>query len=273
MKHKRDLKLLLHPYFIVNMLLSALFFISKTVPLFCTWMYDDCYINLQEYEMLIFLGSFVALRNKRQFSIPDYLAHFYMFAKIVSLLMFWKQNVVYAILYGVLWLVQACFLQQPVYNGPDKVLYLRDTTFEQEVIRGNPKVTWLVAFYTVWSPACTKLQPIFAELSEEFGTDLMKFGKIDVIRYPDVGVKHNIDTSSWSKQLPTLILFRQGHELTRRPAIINTPKKTVQKFTFTWDNMINAFSLNEIYTNQKQTSSAANQCGSAGSTDKDKKNL
>ncbi|CAH8507213.1 unnamed protein product [Schistosoma bovis] len=139
MKHKRDLKLLLHPYFIVNMLLSALFFISKTVPLFCTWMYDDCYINLQEYEMLIFLGSFVALRNKRQFSIPDYLAHFYMFAKIVSLLMFWKQNVVYAILYGVLWLVQACFLQQPVYNGPDKVLYLRDTTFEQEVIRGNPK--------------------------------------------------------------------------------------------------------------------------------------
>ncbi|CAH8513550.1 unnamed protein product [Schistosoma haematobium] len=114
---------------------------------------------------------------------------------------------------------------------------------------------------------------VIGKLSEEFGTDLMKFGKIDVIRYPDVGVKHNIDTSSWSKQLPTLILFRQGHELTRRPAIINTPKKTVQKFTFTWDNMINAFSLNEIYTNQKQTSGAANQCGSAGSTDKDKKNL
>ncbi|CAH8492464.1 unnamed protein product [Heterobilharzia americana] len=273
MKHKRDLKLLLHPYFIINMLLSILFFTTKTIPVFCTWMYSDCHINLQEYELLIFLGSFVALRNKRQFSIPDYLAHFYMFAKLVSLLMFWKQNVVYAILYGVLWLIQACFLQQPVYNGPDRVLYLRDTTFEQEVIHGNPKVTWLIAFYTVWSPACIKLQPIFAELSEEFGSDLMKFGKIDVIRYPDIGVKYNIDTSGWSKQLPTLILFRQGHELTRRPGIINTPKKAIQKFTFTWDNMINAFSLNDLYTNQKQVFNTANQRMTSDSTDEEKKNL
>nr|CAH8837930.1 unnamed protein product [Trichobilharzia regenti] len=275
MKHKRDLKQLLHPYYIVNMLLSILFFITKTVPVFCTWMYEDCHIDLQEYELLICLGSFVALRNKRQFSIPDYLAHFYMFAKVINLLMFWKQNVVYSVCYGILWLIQGCFLQQPVYNGPDKVMYLRDTTFEKEVIHGNPKVTWLIAFYTIWSPACTKLQPVFAELSEEYGSDTLKFGKLDVIRYPDISVKYNIDTSSWSKQLPTLILFRQGRELTRRPAIINTSKKAIQKFIFTWENIISAFSLNDMYTSQKKKSgTVGSQCKStASSSDEDKKNL
>lgn len=257
---RRELKRLLHPYYLVNVFLSTFFFISKTVPLFCTWMYDDCRITLQEYELLIFLGSFIVLRNKRQFSIPDYLAHFCMFAKIVSLIMFWKQNVAYAIIFSVLWLLQASFLQQPVYNGPDKVFYLRDTTFEQEVLYGDPKVTWLIAFYAVWSPACINFQPIFAELSEEFGSKYLRFGKLDVVRYPQFGTMYNIDTSGWSKQLPTIIMFRQGREITRRPSMVVTPKKSVHKFTFTWRNIVSAFSLNdfnfphnEVINKQKKT--------------------
>lgn len=242
----RNLRLLYHPYYVTNILLSIMFFLTKTIPFLCTQLYDTCSINLQEYELLIFLGSFVALRSKRQFSILDYLSHFCMFAKIVSLLMFWKQSIVYAILFAVLWLLHACFLQKPIYNGPDKVLYLRDLTFDQEVLHGDPKITWIIAFYTVWSPTCIKLQPIFAEISEQFGRENLKFGKLDIIRYPQFGSQFNIDTSGWSKQLPTLILFRKGRELVRRPALINNPKKSVQKFVFNYETIVSAFNLNEF---------------------------
>ncbi|CAH8613563.1 unnamed protein product [Dicrocoelium dendriticum] len=252
-KHGRNLKALLHPHYIVNVLLSILFFVTKTVTPICSALYESCEINLQEYELLIFLGSFVALRNKRQFCVTDYLSHFCLFAKLVNLLMFWKQNVVYAIGFAVLWLLQACFLPQPMYEGPDQVLYLRDSTFEREVLHGDSRTAWLVTFYTAWSPACISLQPIFAELSNDFGSEHLKFGKLDVARYPELATKHNIDTSSWSKQLPTIILFRHGRETARRPAILGTTKKSVQKFVFTWENIINGFSLTELYSECKRS--------------------
>ncbi|VDP75649.1 unnamed protein product [Echinostoma caproni] len=252
-KHQRILSQLLHPFYAVNMLLSVMFFVTKTVPPICTTMYNTCHIDFHEYELLIFLGSFVALRSKRQFSIPDYLSHFCLFAKILSVYMFWKQNAVYAVGFGLLWLMQACFCQQPTYSGPDRVLYLRDTTFDQEVVHGDSRTTWLVAFYTAWSPACIKLQPIFAELSEEYGLDFLKFGKLDITRYPDIAKKYSIDTSGWSKQLPTLILFRKGKEITRRPAIVGVNKKSIQKFFFTWENIVNSFSLGELYMECKKS--------------------
>ncbi|KAG5451280.1 Thioredoxin- transmembrane protein 2 [Clonorchis sinensis] len=258
---QRNMRVLLHPFYIVNVLLSTVFFISKTVPPLCTTIYDSCQIDFHEYELLIFLGSFIALRNKRQFSIPDYLSHFCLFAKILSLIMFWKQNVVYAIIFGLVWLLQACFLQQPYYQGPDQVLYLRDFTFEQEVLHGDTRTMWLIAFYAAWSPACIKLQPIFAELSADFGLSFLKFAKLDITRYPDLAKKYDIDVSSMSKQIPTLILFRHGRELVRRPGVLCGSKKSVQKFFFTYENIVGAFSLNEFYMECKKLSASSSRSG------------
>jgi hypothetical protein len=42
--------------------------------------------------------------------------------------------------------------------------------------------------------------------------------------------RFGIDASTWSKQLPTIILFQEGKEKLRRPY---GTKKTVIKFTFT----------------------------------------
>jgi hypothetical protein len=41
-----------------------------------------------------------------------------------------------------------------------------------------------------------------------------------------------IDTSTWSKQLPTLILFQGGKEARRRPAC-NSKGQILAKFVFT----------------------------------------
>lgn len=45
----------------------------------------------------------------------------------------------------------------------------------------------------------------------------LKFGKVDIGRYPDAALKYNINDSSLSRQLPTIILFKEGKEIQRRP--------------------------------------------------------
>jgi len=64
-----------------------------------------------------------------------------------------------------------------------------------------------------------------------YALENLKFGKIDVGRYPDAAKKYGINDSSMSRQLPTVILFRSGKEVTRRPAADDRGK--LIKFFFT----------------------------------------
>ncbi|VEL29836.1 unnamed protein product [Protopolystoma xenopodis] len=258
-QHQCGFGALLHPYHLTNIALSIFFVVSKITPRICSFLYDTCSLQVQEYELLIFLGSFITLRNKRQFSIPDYFAHFCLFAKICNLIMLWRQSTSYSIVYGVFWLLQTTFLHQPAYDGPDKVLYFRDTTFEEEVLRLDSRVTWLIAFYTAWSPACIKLAPIFSELSSEYGLPNLKFGKVDVTRFPELARSQSIDTSTWSRQLPTIIIFRGGREIDRRPGI-SAKNKSVQKFVFSWSNIVQSFSLNNLYQECKKHPVPSTKC-------------
>lgn len=69
-------------------------------------------------------------------------------------------------------------------------------------------------------------------------------GKLDVGRYPEVAEKFHINTSALTRQLPTIILFQDGKETGRVPAIISGQ---IQKFTFREDEIINTFDLNNLY--------------------------
>ncbi|VDM02676.1 unnamed protein product [Schistocephalus solidus] len=247
-------KQLLHPYYIINILLSVTFPCCKTLPGLCEILFNNCILDFQEYEVIIFLASFITIRNKRQFSITDYVAHFCMYAKLCNLFMFWRQSLAYACLYGVLWVLQSSFLFQPVYKGPESVLYFRPQTFDEVVRHGDPRITWIIAFYTAWSPACNALAPIFSELSHNYALPFLKFGKVDVTRSPDLARVCNVDNSTWSKQLPTIIMFRGGKEIDRRPGM-SLKTKTPMKFSFCWDSIISAFSLNDLYSQCKGLSS------------------
>nr|KAG5702311.1 hypothetical protein BaRGS_002978 [Batillaria attramentaria] len=85
---------------------------------------------------------------------------------------------------------------------------------------------------------------ISVALTYRYTLDNLRFGKIDVSRYPQVAEKFGIDTSTWSKQLPTVILFQEGKEKIRRPV---STKKTTLKFIFTKEHVIRDLELNEIY--------------------------
>lgn len=64
-----------------------------------------------------------------------------------------------------------------------------------------------------------------------YGTKYLKFGKIDVSRFPDAALKYNINDTSLSRQLPTVIMFKNGEEVLRRPTYDSKGK--VFKFFFT----------------------------------------
>lgn len=139
----------------------------------------------------------------------------------------------------------ALLLPQPTYSGPDNVIYFRGANGLQDELNRDKRTVWLVAFYTVWNPACVNFAPIFAELSTKYHLDNFKFGKVDVGRYPDAGKQYHVNDTSMSKQLPTLVLFKQGKEDLRRPTV-DTKGKLI-KFAFTEDTIKVAFDLNNLY--------------------------
>lgn len=63
-----------------------------------------------------------------------------------------------------------------------------------------------------------------------YSLDNLRFGKVDIGRYPDAAVKYHISDASTSKQLPTLILFKDAKEIERRP--FADPKGKLVKFLF-----------------------------------------
>lgn len=136
-------------------------------------------------------------------------------------------------------------LPEPTYSGPDNVIYFRGANGLQEELNRDKNKVWLVGFYAVWNPACVNFAPIFAELSTKYNLDNLKFGKVDVGRYPDAGKQHHVDDSSLSKQLPTLILFKEGKEILRRPT--TDTKGKLLKFSFTQETIKLAFDLNNLY--------------------------
>ncbi|XP_059815831.1 thioredoxin-related transmembrane protein 2-like, partial [Hypanus sabinus] len=63
--------------------------------------------------------------------------------------------------------------------------------------------------------------------------------------------RYKVNTSPLSKQLPTLILFQGGKEMVRRPQI--DKKGRAVAWTFSEENVIREFSLNELYQRAKRT--------------------
>lgn len=78
---------------------------------------------------------------------------------------------------------------------------IKEESFEAEVINAEGPV--LVDFGAVWCGPCKMLDPVVAELAEEWG-DSVKVVKIDVDHSPSVAGKYQV------MGVPTLMLFKDG---------------------------------------------------------------
>ncbi|XP_008053680.1 thioredoxin-related transmembrane protein 2 isoform X3 [Carlito syrichta] len=141
----------------------------------------------------------------------------------------------------------------PLYMGPEYIKYFNDKTIDEELER-DKRVTWIVEFFANWSNDCQSFAPIYADLSLKYNCTGLNFGKVDVGRYTDVSTRYKVSTSPLTKQLPTLILFQGGKEVMRRPQI--DKKGRAVSWTFSEENVIREFNLNELYQRAKKISKA-----------------
>lgn len=139
-------------------------------------------------------------------------------------------------------------LPEPTYKGPENITYFRANSLAEELQR-DTKVVWLITFYAAWSPSCINFTNIFSKLSADYSLPNLKFGKLDVGRYAEQAEQYHINTGAMSRQLPTMVMFQDGKELGRVPAIVNG---TVQKFFFKEEDIVNAFDLNNLYAKCKE---------------------
>uniref|UniRef100_A0A8C2QZE7 Thioredoxin domain-containing protein n=1 Tax=Capra hircus TaxID=9925 RepID=A0A8C2QZE7_CAPHI len=126
-----------------------------------------------------------------------------------------------------------------------------------EELERDKRVTWIVEFFANWSSDCQSFAPIYADLSLKYNCTGLNFGKVDVGRYTDVSTRYKVSTSPLTKQLPTLILFQGGKEVMRRPQI--DKKGRAVSWTFSEENVIREFNLNELYQRAKKLSKAGDK--------------
>ncbi|CAH0548904.1 unnamed protein product [Brassicogethes aeneus] len=257
---KKDFKLLVKPYYLINILMSLSYVILKNIPGVCNFIFrtDVCEFDGRETEILFFLVVVVMIRSRKSGSVTmiNYLSASFVYTKIANCILWYHADIYMGAGYTLLFLIIAILFPEPTYDGPSNVVYFGSSKHLEMELEKDPRIVWIVCFYTVWNPLCVNLAPVFAEISVKYNLDLLKFGKIDLGRYPDASKRFLVSDSPLSKQLPTIVMFKEGKEVSRRPTF--DVKGKLMKFLFSEQNIVAAFDLNNQYESCKKEAKDGN---------------
>lgn len=242
---KEKFKGLLNLHYITNFYLATNYFLLKLTPFVCEHVFETCELEWREMEILMLLAVFVTVKSRNSPTFIVFINTLFTFSKVANIVLYWREGPIHVFIFCLSWFLHFVFIPQPAYKGPKNIVYLRGGHLDNEIQR-DPRITWLVCFYATWSPPCSDLEPVFAEISTKFGgLNNLKFAKFDCNLYPEVAQKHGVSTSPISKQLPTIVMFQKGKEVRRRPFV--SSGGTVHKFIFSFANLVKDFDLNKIY--------------------------
>ncbi|XP_012884671.1 PREDICTED: thioredoxin-related transmembrane protein 2 isoform X1 [Dipodomys ordii] len=253
---------LARPYCLLSALLSAAFLLVRKLPPLCNGLPtqredgNPCDFDWREVEILMFLSAIVMMKNRRSITVEQHVGNIFMFSKVANAILFFRLDIRMGLLYITLCIVFLMTCKPPLYMGPEYIKYFSDKTIDEELER-DKKVTWIVEFFANWSNDCQSFAPIYADLSLKYNCTGLNFGKVDVGRYTDVSTRYRVSISPLTKQLPTLILFQGGKEVMRRPQI--DKKGRAVSWTFSEENVIREFNLNELYHRAKKLSKGGDQ--------------
>ncbi|XP_037927227.1 thioredoxin-related transmembrane protein 2 homolog [Teleopsis dalmanni] len=252
MSLKKHLRVLAKPYYWVNILLAISYLLAKKLIPICTRVFkhrgdEMCELDSRETEILFFLLIVIMIRSRKTGSVTmiNYLSASFIYTKVANTILWAYNDFRFGLGFLLLCILVGMLLPEPSYRGPEHITYFRNHEIFEEELTRDKRINWLICFYTVWNPSCVNFAPVFAELSAEYSLENLRFGKIDIGRFPIVAQKYHISDSSFSRQLPTVILFQNGKEVERRPTVSANSK--LQKFFFSTDNVRAAFGLNNLY--------------------------
>jgi len=249
----QELKTLCNLHYVLNIALSLTFIIIKNIQPICALLLTDdaqCQgFDRREHETLVFLGVIIFWKNRKATNWLHYLSNVFLFSKLANGYLMMRADPLIGVIYLVLCIVITVLFPQPAYTGPEKVTYFQGAEL-QDQLNKHKHTTWIIQFYTTWSPECRHVVPVFAKLSDRFTLPNLRFGKLDIGRWPKEAEHFCINAHATSRQLPTISVFRDGVEVRRRP-IIGTRQRAVP-FVFTEENCIFEFDLNNLHSECKQ---------------------
>lgn len=237
--------------------MSVAFLIVRKTPGICEHLStqredgNSCDFDWREVEILMFLSAIVMMKNRRAITVEQHVGNIILFSKVANVILFFRLDIRMGLLYLTLCIVFLMTCKPPLYMGPEYIKYFSDKTIEEELER-DTRVTWIVEFFANWSPECQSFASVYADLSLKYNCTGLKFGKLDVGRYGEMSKKYKVSTSPLSKQLPSLLLFQGGKEVMRRPQV--DKKGRAVSWSFTEENIIREFNLNELYQRSKKFS-------------------
>ncbi|KAK2815506.1 hypothetical protein Q5P01_025973 [Channa striata] len=248
-------KWLLKPYYIASLFMSIAFLAVRKTPGVCDHLAtqredgNSCDFDWREVEILMFLSAIVMMKNRRAITVEQHVGNIILFSKVANVILFFRLDIRMGLLYLTLCIVFLMTCKPPLYMGPEYIKYFSDKTIDDELERDS-RVTWIVEFFANWSPECQSFASVYADLSLKYNCAGLKFGKVDVGRYGEVSKRYKVSTSPLSKQLPSLVLFQGGKEVLRRPQV--DKKGRAVSWSFTEENIIREFNLNELYQKSKK---------------------
>ncbi|XP_058496808.1 thioredoxin-related transmembrane protein 2-B [Solea solea] len=250
-------KWLLKPYYLVSLFMSIAFLAVRKTPGVCDHLDtqredgNPCDFDWREVEILMFLSAIVMMKNRRAITVEQHLGNIILFSKVANVILFFRLDIRMGLLYLTLCIVFLMTCKPPLYMGPEYIKYFSDKTIDDELDKDS-RVTWIVEFFASWSPECQSFASVYADLSLKYNCAGLKFGKVDIGRYGDVTKKYKVSASPLSKQLPSLVMFQGGKEVMRRPQV--DKKGRAVSWSFSEENIIREFNLNELYQKSKKLS-------------------
>eukprot|EP00741_Cyanophora_paradoxa_P018374 tig00000204_g17741.t1 len=209
------------PYYVVNLAYVVGFMVVHYI---CGPETDPDSVLLGKYTIehqLMLSGSMFIVAKSINMDSWDQLWYWvFFFGKGAALLLSYQNGARWLAANFAIFLLLFLTLDQPAYTGPSNLTFLTPANFDWLVGDPNAHHDWLVEAYTTWAFSCTQFAPTFAKLSVEFSSEELRFGKLDVGRFPKLAEKLRIETTTSSKQLPSLLYFSKGKEIARVPEIL-----------------------------------------------------
>uniref|UniRef100_A0A3Q1GSL2 Thioredoxin-related transmembrane protein 2b n=1 Tax=Acanthochromis polyacanthus TaxID=80966 RepID=A0A3Q1GSL2_9TELE len=245
-------KWLLKPYYVASLFMSIAFLAVRKTPGVCDHLStqredgNSCDFDWREVEILMFLSAIVMMKNRRAITVEQHVGNIILFSKVANVILFFRLDIRMGLLYLTLCIGQFILWCLHPVVPPAMIFILCD-----ELDRDS-RVTWIVEFFANWSPECQSFASVYADLSLKYNCSGLKFGKVDIGRYGEISKKYKVSASPLSKQLPSLVLFQGGKEVMRRPQV--DKKGRAVSWSFTEENIIREFNLNELYQKSKKIS-------------------
>ena len=224
------------PYYVVNTCVALSWCLLRfVVPGAELLQEPGSWFATKEREVFMLVGFGLLAKARRATSTHEYLFRIFLYAKIaLGLLLVRSENFVALAFFGCLLSFLFVVLPTPTFAGADKVQDMTAIAFTETVLKktdNKDDPLYLVIFAADWCETCAHVSPLFCGLAQDFTSRRRVFVKMDIGIFPNVGRRFKVDASFATRQLPTFILFYQGHEYRRLPYFDNNHKVVKTKFT------------------------------------------